>query len=189
MTWYISMLRNINIGIALTLSRLVILPAGVWGVATGDRYVPAAAMLAAVLTDLADGGFARILGQWTQRNKDLDSTVDFILIHIMFVALFVAKLMEAWQFGVVYAAMLGTLALQLLVGDGGSIVRTRFGRLTGALEYFYLLLIVAGPVAPHYTHWPMVNKTVFVLLSAAAAVYVIECVILLKRRSREKHVE
>lgn len=183
------MLRSINVGIVLTLSRLVILPFAVWGVAVGDRYVPAAAMLAAVLTDLADGGFARILGQWTQRNKDLDSTVDFILIHVMFVALFASGLMETWQFGVVYAAMFATLALQLSAGDGVGIVRTRFGRPAGALEYLYLLLIVAGPVAPEYTYWPMVNKTVFALLSVLSAVYVIECVILLKRRLGEKHVE
>jgi len=176
-----------NIGIALTLSRLAILPVALAGIALGSRWIPPAAMAAAVMTDLADGGLARILGQWSQFNKDLDSTVDFILIHAMFIALYVAGRIETWQFAMIYIAMLATFALQVFGGSGigGGVVRTRFGRPTGALEYLYLLFAVGRPVMPDRPVLAALDSALFAALAALAAVYVVEVAVLLQRRSKE----
>ena len=180
-------MRQFNIGIALTLSRLAILPVAIAGIAAGSRWIPPAAMVAAVMTDLADGGLARILGQYSQFNKDLDSTVDFVLIHAMFIALYVAGRIETWQFAVIYAAMLATFSLQVFGGSGlgGGVVRTRFGRPTGALEYLYLLFVVGRGAVTNRPLFAVVDSVLFAVLAASAAIYALECVSLLRRRSKE----
>jgi len=169
---------------ALTLSRLVLLPVVIAGVATGQGALAAGAMAVVVLTDLADGRVARRLGQASPAGSTLDSTVDFALIYALFITFYAAGRISTVQFSVLYLAMLTILVVQLLLGGtmGGEVLaRTRLGKPTGALQYLYLLLLVAGEVARESRLLARVSGVVFVVVAVAIVLNTIECVARLRR--------
>lgn len=175
----------VNISTVFTYTRLLILPVAIAAVTLGDYRLAAAAVGAAVLTDLADGGAATVLRQRSQFGKELDSTVDFVFIHCMFITLYATRHMPTYQFAVIYAAMLGTLTLQLVTGarGGSGVVRTTFGKTVGALEYAYLVLLVGGMALPRYAS--VVPSTwLFGVLAAAIAVYLPECIVRIVRKGQ-----
>ncbi len=169
----------LNIGVALSYSRLLILPAAIVGVVTDNAYLASGAVAAAVLTDLADGGLSRMFGQYSQFGKDFDSTVDFVFIHCLFIALYAAGRMEAYQFLVIYAAMLATLTQQLFGAAKGTtgVARTVLGKPVGALEYAFLLLLVAGMLRPLEQAAQAVGPWLFGAIAVLAGPYVVECAV------------
>ena len=168
----------------LTLSRLVLLPVVIAGVATDRGALAAGAMVAIVLSDLADGRVARRLGQASSAGSTLDSTVDFVLIYALFIAFYAAGRITTIQFAVLYLAMLTILGVQLLLGGtmGGEVLaRTRLGKPTGALQYLYLVLLVAGEVGRESRLLAIVSNVVFAVLAIAIVLNTIECVARLRR--------
>jgi len=168
----------------LTLSRLVLLPVVIAGVATDHGALAVGAMAAIVLSDLADGRVARRLGQASSAGSTLDSTVDFVLIYALFITFYAAGRITTIQFAVLYLAMLTILGVQLVLGGtvGGEVLgRTRLGKPTGALQYLYLVLLVAGEVARQSRPLAWVSNAVFVVLAVAIVLNTIECLTRLRR--------
>lgn len=172
-----------TIGNAFTIARLVLLPVIVAGIAVGLGWLAVGGMAAALFTDLVDGRISRRLGQASQFGATLDSTIDFVLIYSLFIAFYAAGRMTTYQFAIIYVAMLSNLMLQLgSLGSGKSagVVRTITGKIAGALQYTYLLFLVAREVLPKSHVVEIVNMVIFILLAAAIIISAFRFVIRLK---------
>jgi phosphatidylglycerophosphate synthase len=174
---------KLTIGVLFTLSRLLLLPVIIAGVALKIGWLSAGAMLAAVLSDLADGGIARLRGEWTQAGKNLDSVIDFILIHSVYIAFYASGSIPTYQFAMIYITMLMTLLVFFVHTSKGNegLADTKFSRPTGALEYGYLLYLVAGEVVPHGRLWEQAGIVFFAALAVMALTFCFECVVVLKK--------
>jgi phosphatidylglycerophosphate synthase len=176
-----------TIGNGLTFARLVLLPIIIVGVVTGHGWIAAVAMMAVVLTDLLDGRIARRLKEASAFGKTLDSTVDFVLIYSLFITFYAAGRLATYQFAFLYLAMLAILSLQFFMtaqGAGAVVTTTTPGKVTGALQYGYLLILVALEVVPQGRTAAMLSLGVFVLLAAAIVVSSIESVAIIARAAR-----
>jgi phosphatidylglycerophosphate synthase len=173
-----------TVGNALTLSRLVLLPVIIVGITTGIGSLVVAAMAATIVTDLLDGRISRRLGQASRFGGDLDSTVDFVLIYSLFIAFYASGRLLVYQFALIYLAMLTNLMVQLRVmgiASSERIVHTRIGKLTGALEYGYLLFLVAREVLPRTHDVSQINVVFFIILAAAIVLNCGSCILQLRR--------
>lgn len=163
----------------LTFSRLIILPIVIVGIATRHGYEAVVAMGVILFTDLLDGRIARRLGQATSFGKSFDSTVDFVLIYALFIAFYAAGRLSTWQFGFLYLAMLTIFLLQfalIAAGKGEEVASTALGKITGALQYGYLLFLVALEVLPGSSAISAANSVFFVVLACAIVLNSIQCV-------------
>ena len=171
---------------ALTFVRLVLLPFIIFGIATNNGWFAVIAMAVALLTDLADGRVARRLGQASEFGKTLDSTIDFVFIYALFIALYAGGQMQTNQFIIIYLSMLSILTLQLFataVGAGDDEARTKFGKPAGAFQYLYLLWLVAAMVLPDVGWTFGVHNVLFVLVGVTVAINSSECVQTIERLS------
>jgi cardiolipin synthase (CMP-forming) len=155
---------------ALTASRLVLLPVVIAGLVEGygRGWLAPIAMGLIVLTDLLDGRVARHMHQQSRFGGALDSTIDFILIYSLFITFYAIGLLATYQFAVLFVAMLTTFLLQMVaMGSGTSegILRTRTGKITGALQYGYILFLVTFEVLPAWEGWDIINLAWFTLLA------------------------
>jgi cardiolipin synthase len=175
--------RFFTIGNGLTAMRLVLLPVIVAGIATHHGWLAVGGMAAALVTDLLDGRISRRLGQASAFGATLDSTVDFVLIYSLFIAFYAAGRLATYQFVIIYVSMLSNLMLQLgSMGSGKAdgVVRTVTGKIAGALQYAYLLFLVACEVLPKSHALTLANLTIFCLLAAAIALSTVRFVARLK---------
>jgi cardiolipin synthase (CMP-forming) len=158
-TLYLELLRDragyrlsaLNIPVALTLLRVVLVPG--LALMVFDRHFYAVLVIygLAALTDVADGWVARRWNQVTRMGTVLDPQVDIVFSLALFFTLAASDLMPDWVFWVAvlrYAILLiGGLCLHLFVGPV-KIYSTLFGRLTGvvmtALVALLLLLHAIG---------------------------------------------
>ena len=175
----------------LTFSRLIILPFIIAGIATSHGYLSVAGMVLAWVTDLLDGRVARRMALTSPFGKALDSTIDFVFIYLLFIAFYAAGRLETWQFGFLYLAMLTILSLQLVLGGTGraeEVATTPLGKITGALQYAYLLFLVAMEMIPWTPILVMVNTVLFIVLAAAIVLNSVQCgVIILRTRRLDSH--
>jgi CDP-diacylglycerol--glycerol-3-phosphate 3-phosphatidyltransferase len=131
----------------LTGSRLVMLPYLLYGIARRDAWLSAVTMAVMVITDLIDGRIARKLGQAREFGKSLDSTVDFLVIYSLFVALTAVRELAVWQLLCVLLPGLLIAATQLLAMRQARefvLSPARFGKLAGLLQYVFLLVLLLG---------------------------------------------
>ena len=164
--------------------RLILLPVIVAGIVLDIGYLAVAGMAAALVTDLLDGRISRRMGQASQFGATLDSTVDFVLIYSLFIALYAAGRLVTYQFVIIYISMLTNLMLQIgSMGSGKAegVVRTKTGKLTGALQYTYLLFLVACEVLPGTQTVAVINTALFSLLAVSIIVSSTESVIRLRK--------
>jgi CDP-diacylglycerol--glycerol-3-phosphate 3-phosphatidyltransferase len=167
---------------ALTFSRLVLLPLVIAGVATRHGFLAAGAMLAIWITDLLDGRLARRMGQASAFGKSLDSTIDFVLIYSLFIAFYAAGRLATWQFAFLYLSMLAILLLQFAqAATGGELAATSLGKVTGSLQYLYLLFLVAREVLPGGRAMAIANLSLFGALAAAIVLNAAECAVRVRR--------
>jgi len=176
----------------LTFSRLVLLPFVIVGIATDNGWLAVVAMFLAWFTDLLDGKFARRAGPPTAFGKALDSTVDFALIYCLFIAFYAAGRLETYQFAFLYLAMLTILSLQLCLtatGRSDEVATTKLGKLTGALQYAYLLFLVAlevidksQTIIPSVETFTIatVDTVFFTVLAIAIVANSVECVLVMR---------
>ena len=163
----------------LTFSRLILLPVVIFGIATNRPYVAVGAMALAWLTDLLDGRIARLMGHGAPFGKALDSTVDFVLIYSLFIAFYAAGRLDTYQFAFLYLSMITILSLQLALtaaGRSDEVAATTLGKLTGALQYAYLLFLVALEVVPDNKIISAVNIVFFAALAAAIVLNSVQCI-------------
>lgn len=164
--------KFVTIGNGLTVARLVLLPIIVAGITLHAGWLAVGGMAAALVTDLLDGRVSRRLGQASAFGATLDSTIDFVLIYSLFIAFYAAGRLATYQFAILYVAMLSNLMLQLGsmgTGKADGVVRTVTGKIAGALQYTYLLFLVAREVLPKSHIVEIANLTIFCLLAAAIA--------------------
>jgi len=174
----------ITVGNALTVARLILLPVIIVGIVLGLGYLAVAGMAAVVLTDLLDGRISRRMGQASAFGGTLDSTIDFVLIYSLFIAFYAAGRLATYQFAIIYVAMLTNLMLQLFAmgtGQGEGVVRISLGKLTGALQYGYLLFLVVREVLPKTHPVATVNIVLFVVLAVGIVLSSIESVVKLRK--------
>jgi cardiolipin synthase len=175
--------RFITIGNGLSAARLVLLPVMIAGIALHVGWLAVAGMGAALVTDLLDGRISRRLGQASGFGATLDSTIDFVLIYSLFIALYAAGRLATYQFLVIYVAMLSNLLLQLgSMGSGRAdgVVRTVTGKIAGALQYAYLLFLIAREVIRPSKAVETANIVIFALLTAAIAISTVRFLVRLK---------
>jgi CDP-diacylglycerol--glycerol-3-phosphate 3-phosphatidyltransferase len=152
-------------------------------VATDQGWLAVGAMGAVLLTDLLDGRLARRMGQASQFGKNLDSTVDFILLYSLFITFYAAGRLETYQFIILYLAMLSILALQFLhLSTDGQIATTRLGKPLGALQYLYLMLLVTQEPFPGRSILAVVSVVGFAVLALAIVANMAETGIRLFKR-------
>ena len=174
----------ITVANALTVARLVLLPVVIGGITLNHGYVAVGAMAAVIVTDLLDGRIARRMGQASAFGQTLDSTVDFVMIYSLFIAFYAAGRLATYQFAIIYVAMLTTFMLHLWSlanSEVAGVVRTRSGKVTGALQYTYLIFLVAREVLPRRPAVALADMVLFALLAAAIAVSSIGCIVRLRR--------
>lgn len=180
-------IKYITAGNILTASRLVLLPVIIAGIALEIGYMAVIGMGVALLTDLLDGRVSRYLKQQSEFGANLDSTVDFIFLNLLFVAFYAVHAMHTYQFVVIYLAMLVTLASQFagnLVSDRGVVVKTVFSKPAGAFEYLYLLLLVLRLVIPNTTPVRIIDLCIFTFIAIFVILHIWESILLLKRQNR-----
>mgnify|MGYP001144630204 CR=1 FL=1 len=171
----------------LTFSRLILLPLVIAGIATNRGYLAAAAMAVLWVTDLLDGRIARLMRQAGAFGKALDSTVDFVLIYSLFIAFYAAGRLATYQFAVLYLSMLTILFLRFLLtgaGRGDELPTTTLGKLTGSLQYLYLLFLVALEVLPKSRIASALNIALFALLASAIILNSLECILRMRTLAR-----
>ncbi len=181
---YASSHRLLTAGNLLTAARLVLLPVIVAGIACRLGWLTVGAMAVAIATDLVDGRVARRLRQASTFGRTLDSTVDFVLIYSLFIAFYAAGRLATYQFLVIYVAMLTNLLLQISsmgTGEAETVVRSALLKITGALQYLYLLFLVAREVVPNVPAVSTANLALFAVLAAAVAVSSVESIVKLRR--------
>lgn len=159
----------------LTVARLVLLPVILWGMSRGHAWLAVLAMAVAVGTDLVDGRIARKMGIASEFGRNLDSVIDFVFLYSLFIGLWASRHMPTYQFAFIWLAMFTILTSQLAGGLGSEgVVKTTFGKPTGALQYLFLLLAILGLViaAPWYG---LVRLIVFWVLAIVVILNVVEC--------------
>ena len=144
-------LSALNVPIALTLLRGVLLP-GVVLFLEGRHFALAVTLyVVAALTDVADGWVARRWGQVTALGTLLDPMVDIVFNFAILGGLWAADLLPAWVFAMAAARygmlLVGGAYLYLFVGPV-RIRPTLFGRLTGVLMSALVALLMLLTVAP-----------------------------------------
>lgn len=162
---------------ALTGARLVLLPVVVFGLAEEQGPLTLACMVAAWLTDLADGYLARRQGTVRPEGRTLDTAVDFCSIFGLFIALYATGWIPAYQFLILYLAKLAVFLLQVstLLRRHLRPVTSPMSKAAGALAYVYLLLLGTRLVLPAYAFLAPAQTVVFGVLLTAVVLNGVEC--------------
>jgi len=172
----------------LTYSRLLLLPIVIVGVATHRGYLAVGAMAVLLVTDLLDGRIARLMRQSGSFGKTLDSTVDFVLIYSLFITLYASGRLATYQFAFLYLSMLTILSLQFALAAAGrtsELPATALGKATGALQYAYLLFVLAREVTPKVQALAVADKVFFAVLAAAIVLNSAECILRICRMTAQ----
>ena len=168
-------LSALNLPIALTLLRVVLIPAITLFLVERHFLLALVTFGIAESTDVADGWIARRTGQVTMLGTVLDPLVDIVFNLWLFAALAVSGLLPAWVAWVAVARysllLVGGACMYLFVGPL-RIQPTVFGRLSGvvmaALVAFLVLLNVPNGPLPE-SLMPLTESALGVLLSATVA--------------------
>jgi phosphatidylglycerophosphate synthase len=167
----------------LTFSRLIFLPVVIAGIVTRHGAVAAVAMLLLWITDLLDGRIARRLRQASPFGKTLDSTVDFVLIYSLFIVFYAAGRLATYQFGILYLGLLTILLLQFsqMATGSGELAATALGKVTGGIQYLYILFLVAMEVLPASTALELAKTALFAVLAIVIVLNGAECALRARR--------
>jgi CDP-diacylglycerol--glycerol-3-phosphate 3-phosphatidyltransferase len=173
----------------LTGSRLVMLPYLLYGIAKRDAWLSAVTMAVMIITDLVDGRIARKLGQAREFGKSLDSTVDFAVIYSLFVALTAAGELAVWQLLCVLlpGVLIAATELQAMRQARGFVLGpARFGKLTGLLQYAFLLVLLLGRLWAEPEWLSAARAALFGVLLAAVALNTVDYALRLTRMPRRE---
>jgi cardiolipin synthase (CMP-forming) len=140
-------MRRIPFPVALTMLRLVSIPAIVLLIHAGVWPVVVWLYAASASTDVIDGVMARAFGSESRLGSVLDPLVDIAFNSSVFIALAVARELPWWVSGLMlgrYALLVaGTFYLYVFRGPV-RIQPTAFGKLTGVLTTVLLGLLLLG---------------------------------------------
>ncbi|MGH3275347.1 MAG: CDP-diacylglycerol--glycerol-3-phosphate 3-phosphatidyltransferase [Streptosporangiaceae bacterium] len=137
--------RLLNVANALTVARLLLVPACVGFLAAGspgDRYAAFAAFLVASVTDVADGELARRRNLITDFGKIADPIADKALTGSALVTLSVLGHLAWWVTIVVLARELTVTVLRFWVIRRGVIAASRGGKVKTLLQVIAISLYI-----------------------------------------------
>ena len=135
-----------NIPIALTLIRIVLVPLVIVFLISSDRVhvlIAAAIFLAASLTDWLDGLIARRTNQVTRLGTLLDPVADKLLVAAALVSLVQVDMVPAWMAWVIIGRELAVTGLRGVALSMGVVVpASRLGKLKTVMQYVALTLLI-----------------------------------------------
>ena len=135
-----------NLPIALTLFRIVVVPLIIVFVISSDRVrvlIAAVIFVAASLTDWLDGRLARRRNQVTQFGTLLDPVADKLLVAAALVALVQVDMIGAWVAMVIIGRELAVTGLRGVALSMGVVVpASSFGKLKTVAQYVAVTILI-----------------------------------------------
>jgi CDP-diacylglycerol--glycerol-3-phosphate 3-phosphatidyltransferase len=130
----------------LTLMRIFLVPLLVAVLLTQySALIAAAVFLAASLTDLLDGYFARKRGQVTTLGTLLDPVADKLLISSAFISLVQLGLVQAWMVVIIIGREFAVTGLRSIASSQGfTIDASQFGKIKMATQVGAITLLILG---------------------------------------------
>src|ERR1041384_8761075 len=163
-----------NLPNGLTLIRIFLVPLLVAVLLTKYNVLVAAAIfLAASLTDLLDGYFARKRGQITTLGTLLDPVADKLLVSSAFISLVQLQLVPAWMVVIIIGREFAVTGLRSIASSQGfTIDASQFGKIKMVAQVaaitFLILGMPGGSPNPTFHKLGMVTLY-FVVLSAVGS--------------------
>ena len=151
-----------NLPIALTLFRIVLVPLIIVFVISSDRLwvlIAAVIFVAASLTDWLDGRMARRRNQVTQFGTLLDPVADKLLVAAALVALVQVEMIGAWVAMVIIGRELAVTGLRGVALSMGVVVpASKLGKLKTVSQYVAItMLILERGVPPEYVPFHLIS--------------------------------
>jgi CDP-diacylglycerol---glycerol-3-phosphate 3-phosphatidyltransferase len=163
-----------NLPNGLTLMRIFLVPLLVAVLLTKYSVIAVAVFLAASLTDLLDGYFARKRGQITTLGTLLDPVADKLLISSAFISLVQLQLVPAWMVAIIVGREFAVTGLRSIASaQGFTIDASQFGKIKMVTQVAAITFLILG--MPGDTPFPIFQKlgnfmlyvvVVFALVSA-----------------------
>ena len=147
----------------LSLVRLVATPFLIWLLILGHRQSALALCLAAGVTDVLDGFFARRLKSSSQTGAYLDPIADKVMLSATFVAFGISGAAPLWLVAIVFgrdALMLVAIGALLLFTNLRRFPPTVWGKLSTFVQVGFVLFVLAG-----------ISSLVLVCITAAATAW------------------
>jgi CDP-diacylglycerol---glycerol-3-phosphate 3-phosphatidyltransferase len=151
-----------NLPIALTLFRIVVVPLIVVFVISSDRVwvlIAAVIFVAASLTDWLDGRLARRRNQVTRFGTLLDPVADKLLVAAALIALLQVEMIGAWIAMVIIGRELAVTGMRGVALSMGVVVpASNLGKLKTVSQYVAItILILERGVPPEYVPFHLVS--------------------------------
>ena len=151
-----------NLPIALTLFRIVLVPLIIVFVISSDRLwvlIAAVIFVAASLTDWLDGRLARRRNQVTQFGTLLDPVADKLLVAAALLALVQVEMIGAWVAMVIIGRELAVTGLRGVALSMGVVVpASKLGKLKTVSQYVAItILILERGVPPEYVPFHLIS--------------------------------
>jgi CDP-diacylglycerol---glycerol-3-phosphate 3-phosphatidyltransferase len=141
-----------NVPIALTLVRIVLVPLVIVFLISSDRVhvlIAAVIFVAASLTDWLDGRIARSTNQVTRLGTLLDPVADKLLVAAALVSLVQVDMVAAWMALVIIGRELAVTGLRGVALSMGVVVpASRLGKWKTVLQYVALTLLILEKGVP-----------------------------------------
>ena len=151
-----------NLPIALTLFRIVLVPLIIVFVVSSERLwvlIAAVIFVAASLTDWLDGAMARRRNQGTQFGTLLDPVADKLLVAAALVALVQVEMIGAWVAMVIIGRELAVTGLRgVALSMGVTVPPSKLGKLKTVSQYVAItILILERGVPPEYVPFHLIS--------------------------------
>ena len=141
-----------NVPIALTLFRIVLVPFIIVFLISSDRVhvlIAAVIFMAASLTDWLDGRMARRWNQVTRLGTLLDPVADKVLVAAALVALVQIDMVEAWVAVVIIGRELAVTGLRAVALSMGAVVpASGFGKAKTVSQYVMMTVLILEKGVP-----------------------------------------
>ena len=134
-----------NLPNGLTLMRIFLVPLLVAVLLTKYSVIAVAVFLAASLTDLLDGYFARKRGQITTLGTLLDPVADKLLISSAFISLVQLQLVPAWMVAIIIGREFAVTGLRSIASaQGFTIDASQFGKIKMVTQVAAITFLILG---------------------------------------------
>src|SRR5437588_4751566 len=149
-----------NLPNGLTLMRIFLVPLLVALLLTKYNVLTAAAiLLAASLTDLLDGYFARKRGQITTLGTLLDPVADKLLISSAFISLVELQVVKAWMVAIIVGREFAVTGLRSIASaQGFTIDAAELGKMKMVTQVTDITLLILGMPMPNGVPHPILDK-------------------------------
>jgi CDP-diacylglycerol--glycerol-3-phosphate 3-phosphatidyltransferase len=146
-----------NLPNGLTLMRIFLVPLLVAVLLTKYSVIAVAVFLAASLTDLLDGYFARKRKEITTLGTLLDPVADKLLISSAFISLVQLQLVPAWMVAIIVGREFAVTGLRSIASaQGFTIDASQFGKIKMVTQVAAITFLILG--MPGDTPYPVFQK-------------------------------